>query len=274
MKQILACAFLLTACICGYSQTDTTKKAVDSTIIDSSMTNVSLTDTVTLHAAEPVTEKKGKVYRIKPAVDLPIIAGTTAWAIHGFKVIYDKPSSPEARILSLNKGNISKFDRSNAGYYSESSEKTSDLFFYGSMPLPLLLMLDADIRKDAGNILLMYWETMGVLGIFYTGSAYVVDRYRPFVYGNEAPMHERTSGNAKNSFIGGHPALVATSTFFVAKVFSDYHKDSKIKWVFYTLASGATLATAYLRYDAGKHFKSDLIAGTAIGTAVGILVPH
>lgn len=239
------------------------------------VTTVTLTDTVTLHAAEPVEQgKKQKVYKIKPAIDLPIIAASTAWSLYGFKEIYNKPASSEAEIVSLNKANINGFDRWAAGKYSPSAEKASDGLFYGSMPLPLLLMLDKKIRKDAGSVLLVYWETMGVTGVFYTGSAYLVDRYRPFVYNTSVPMEERKSGNSKNAFLAGHPALVASSTFFIAKVYSDYHPESKIKWVFYTVATGATLTTAYLRHKAGKHFPSDLIAGTVIGTASGILVPH
>lgn len=273
MKQLLACACLLASAGVSVGQEDTTRKTVDTALKDSTY-RMTLSDTLTLHAQEPAQEKRQKVYRIKPAIDLPIIAASTAWSLYGFKEIYNKPSSSDAEILALNKANINGFDRWAAGKYSPAAEKASDVLFYGSMPLPLLLMLDKKIRQDAGNVLLVYWETMGVTGVFYTGSAYLTDRYRPFVYNTSVPMDERKSGNSKNSFLAGHPALVASSTFFIAKVYADYHPESKFRWVFYTAASGATLATAYLRHRAGKHFPSDLIAGTAMGTAAGILVPH
>jgi membrane-associated phospholipid phosphatase len=86
-------------------------------------------------------------------------------------------------------------------------------------------------------------------------------------------MEERISGGAKNSFFAGHVALVATSTFFTAKVFSDYHPDSKLKWAFYGVAIGASGATGYLRHRAGKHFPSDILIGTTVGTLSGMLVP-
>jgi membrane-associated phospholipid phosphatase len=87
-------------------------------------------------------------------------------------------------------------------------------------------------------------------------------------------MGDRMSGNARNSFLGGHPALVATSSFFVAKVYSDYHPDSKFKYVLYGAAAVVTGGTAYLRHRGGKHFPTDLILGTGLGTLSGIMVPE
>ena len=74
---------------------------------------------------------------------------------------------------------------------------------------------------------------MSITGLLYTGSVYITNRYRPYVYSSESTIEQR--GGAKNSFYAGHVALVATSTFFMAKVYGDYHPDSKAKWVFYTL---------------------------------------
>ena len=179
-----------------------------------------------------------------------------------------------AKINSLNVNNIPRFDRWAADIYSEDAAKVSDAFFYGSMPLPVLLMLDKKIRKDAGKIALLYWEAMSVTGVLYSGSSYLTSRYRPYAYNPEAPMEQRLRGGAKNSFYAGHVALVGTSTFFMAKVFSDYHPDSKMKWLPYTIASIATGATGYLRHRGGRHFPSDILIGSALGPLSGILIPH
>ena len=257
---------------------DTVPKLPDSTLhaVDSVVT-VTLADTLQLHSDTTPTPplRKGRMYNIKPAIDLPIIAAGTAWSLHGFSKIYSKPSSSEEEILSLNKNDVNSFDRGATNNYSKSAADASDLFFYGSMPVPLLLMLfDGKVRKDFGSVFLVWWETMAVTGIYYTGSAYVIDRYRPLAYNPAAPMHERTDGNAKNSFLGGHPALVGSCLFFTAKVYSDYHPESNAKWLFYTVATGATATTAYLRLKAGKHFPSDLLVGSIMGPLTGILVPH
>jgi membrane-associated phospholipid phosphatase len=216
----------------------------------------------------------GEVYKLKLPVDIPVTAAGVAWSIYAFPKIYDKPSSTEAEILRLNKEDLNGFDRWAAGKYNETADKNSDMLFYGSIPLPLLLFIDKDIRKDALKISFMYLETFAVTGIFYTGSAYVFDRYRPFAYGDKAPMLEKINGNTKNSFLAGHPALVGTATFFMAKVYGDYHPDSKFKYALYGFAIAATGTTAYLRHIAGKHFPSDLVTGTAMGVLTGILMPH
>jgi membrane-associated phospholipid phosphatase len=222
----------------------------------------------------PLDRDKKRVYKLKPAIDVPLTVVGSAWTLYAFSKIYDRDPSTVEKIESLRTSGIPRFDRWAADVYSEKAAETSDLFFYGSMPLPLLLMLDKKIRKDAGKIAFMYLEAMAVTGVIYSGSSYLTSRYRPYAYNPEAPMIQRTRGGAKNSFFAGHVALVGTSTFFMAKVFSDYHPDSKIKWIPYTVASVATGAVAYLRYKGGRHFPSDILIGTALGPLSGILIPH
>jgi membrane-associated phospholipid phosphatase len=267
-----------------YAQEDTAvKKTTDSVLVDTAIVQAAPQTETPARFTPPATRKDVRqdddganrpVYKLKPAVDIPVVLAGTAWSIYGFSQIYNKPTTSEARINSLRVSDINGFDRWAADLYSEKASDASDLFFYGSMPAPVLLFIDKKIRKDALKVAFLYWETMAVTGVFYTGTAHIVDRYRPLAYNPAAPMSERTSGNARNSFLGGHPALVASSTFFMAKVYADYHPESKFKWVLYTVATGATLTTAYLRHRAGKHFPSDLLVGMTVGTASGILVPH
>jgi len=85
-------------------------------------------------------------------------------------------------------------------------------------------------------------------------------------------MEQRQVQNAKNSAFSGHVEVVATSTFFIAKVYSDYYPDTKL--VMYGLATVLTGGMAYTRLMGGMHFPSDVLIGAAIGTLSGILVPH
>ena len=215
------------------------------------------------------------VYKLKPAIDIPLTVATAGLSILGFSKIYSKDETPRAEIERLRKSDLNSFDRWAADVYHPDAEAASDAVFYAAMPLPLVMFaFDKDIRKDALKISLLYIEAMGITGVFYTGSNYYVNRFRPLAYNADVPMNERMEGGATNSFIAGHPALVATSTFFTAKVFSDYHPDSNLKYLFWGGAIAATGATAYWRHRAGKHFPSDLLVGTSIGALSGILVPH
>src|SRR5688572_6280642 len=218
--------------------------------------------------------KVAKIYKLRPGSDIPVTAVGTGWSLYAFTKIYSKERSSEEDILSLDVQDIPPFDRHGASVYYPEADKVGDLLFYGAMPLPIILLFDKKIRKDAFKVAFLYLESMAVTGFFYTGSVYLADRYRPYAYNPEAPMSERTRGGAKNSFFAGHVALVGTSTFFIAKILNDYHPDSKVKWLPFTLASVATGTTAYLRYRGGQHFLSDILIGTTLGTLSGILVPQ
>jgi membrane-associated phospholipid phosphatase len=221
-----------------------------------------------------IKKESDPVYKLKSAVDIPLTAAAAGFSIYGFSKIYSKDATPERDILQLNKADLNGFDRWAAGLHSQKAADVSDLFFYGAMPVPLLLLADKDIRSDAPKIAFLYLQAMSLTGVLYTGVPLLVDRYRPLTYSSEVPMDERISGNNRNSFFAGHVALVGTSTFFAAKVFSDYHPDSKLKYVFWGAAAVATGTTGYLRHRGGKHFPSDIVVGTAVGTLSGILVPQ
>lgn len=214
-----------------------------------------------------------EVYHLKPSVDVPIIAAAGGWSYYALSKIYKKDSSSAGDVLNLNRSNINGLDRWASYVYYPDAEAPSDKLFHGAMPLPLVLLFDKRIRKDALKIAVLYTEALSVTGSLYTSATYF-NRYRPSTYSNAFTIDQKRSGNQMNSFFAGHVALVATSTFFTAKVFSDYHPKSKLKWVFYGAAIGATGATGYLRHRAGKHFPTDIIMGMTIGTLSGILVPQ
>jgi len=224
------------------------------------------------HGEKPTT--KQPVYKLKPAIDFPLTAINSAWTLHAFTKIYSKPQSNEEEVLNLDKRNINGFDRWAVRPYSPLLDKKAYLPFNASMPLPLIFLLFKNTRNDFFKLTFLYLEAMSITGLLYTSSTYFVNRYRPYVYSSETPLPQRVNGGGKNSFYAGHPALVATSLFFGAKVFADYNPDSKFKWLVYTLAGSVTAYTAYLRHRGGMHFPSDLILGVTQGTLTGILVPH
>ncbi len=222
------------------------------------------------------TQKDGKpdkFYKMNYKTVVPIIAVGFAAVGYSFSVIYSKEATPVETIQNLNKNNIPAFDRWATNYHDQNMDKISYYPFYAVMPLPLILFIDKKMRKDAGTISLMYLEAFAYTGLIYGGSVYFVDRYRPDVYNTNLAMSYRTNGNYRNSFFAGHVAVVATSTFFIAKVFDDYHPESNWKWVIYGGAAAATVGMGYMRLEAGKHFPSDILLGALVGTASGILTP-
>jgi membrane-associated phospholipid phosphatase len=215
-----------------------------------------------------------KIYQLKPVVDVPVTVIGTGWSLFAFTKIYSKDTSTAAQILALNKNKIAGINRFGVRYYSPKALNASNMFFYGSMPVPFLLLFDRSVRRDAAKVGLLWAESMSITGLLYTGSVYFHDKYRPYTYNPNVDLVKRTRGGGKNSFFAGHVALVGTSTFFTAKVLADYHPNSRAKWVFFSVAGLATAATGYLRFRAGEHFLTDILIGAAEGTLTGILVPH
>lgn len=213
-------------------------------------------------------------YKIKGSVDIPITTIGTVWSLYAFTKIYSKPHSTEAEILSLNKNDINRFDRWAVRPWSKKLDQQAYYTFDAAIPLPLLLLTGKKTSRDFFKITFLWFEAMSITGLLYTGSTYFTNRYRPYAYSSETPMDERVRGGAKNSFYAGHVALVATSSFFMAHVYADYHPESKVKWLMYTLAGAATGYTAYMRYRGGQHFPSDILLGITQGTLTGLLVPH
>jgi membrane-associated phospholipid phosphatase len=267
MKTILA-AFI---CLVIYFQTNAQN---DSTITTDAADRAADTIPVLSFSNQQIPVKSQPVYKLKPIVDFPLTAVNTAWTLYAFTKIYSKPSTDAEVVLNLNKNDINSFDRWAVRPYSPHLDKLAYIPFNASMPLPLLFLIPQKTRKDFFKLTFLYLEAMSITGLLYTGSTYLVDRYRPYVYSSGTTLEQRMNGGGKNSFYAGHPALVATSLFFGAKVLSDYFPDSKIKWVFYTFAAGVTAGTAYIRHRGGMHFPSDLLLGVAQGTLTGILVPH
>lgn len=237
-------------------------------------TSLPLNDTAPANFSITHTKTNNKVYKLKPGVDIPVFAVGAGWSAYAFTKIYSKEHSTEEQVLALDKNDINWFDRRAVRPFSESMDKASYYPFFASMTLPLLFLTGEQTRKDFFKLGFLYLEAMSVTGLLYTGSVYFVDRYRPYAYSDGSTIDQRTRGGAKNSFYAGHVALVATSTFFMAKVYADYHPESRSKWVFYSLAGATTGVTAYLRYRAGQHFPTDLLLGMAQGTLTGLLVPE
>jgi len=243
-----------------------------SLLLINSFSNAQIDSLATLNN-EPVKVARDP-YKLRLAADIPIIVVCAGWSAYAFPQIYSKDFSTEEQIMALDRKNIPGIDRWAAGKSDKAADNASDYFLYGSIPVPFALLLDKSVRGDAGKIGLMYLEAFSITGFFYSGSCYFVDRYRPETYDTDIPVKDRLSGNYKDAFLGGHPATVATATFFAAKVYSDYHPGSNWNYVFYGGAIAATGTTVYLRHIAGKHFPTDLLAGVALGTMSGILVPE
>lgn len=178
------------------------------------------------------------------------------------------------KINLLDRNSINSFDRKATQYSSRNAKLGSDVFFYSAAALPAFFLINKRTRNEIPKIGFLYIEANLInVGITLT-TKNISLRTRPFVYNSDFDLEEKLEKNARQSFFSGHTSLVATNCFFTAKVFSDYHPNSKWKPFVWSAAIVAPAITGYLRVRAGRHFPTDVMTGYAAGALVGFFTPH
>jgi opacity protein-like surface antigen len=214
-------------------------------------------------------------YRTDFGIDAPITGALIIGTAVGLNGMQKKDGISDGEAFALRREGVNRFDRFAVGYSSESAKRISDYPFYGSLAAPVaLFLLDRDMSKKFGQLGALYIQTLAVTGTLFTSTVALVERSRPLAYNASLDIDKRSNRNSTNSFFAGHTAATATATFFMAKVFNDFHPNSQARPYVWAAAAAVPATVGYLRLRAGKHFLSDNLVGYAVGAGAGILVPH
>ena len=178
------------------------------------------------------------------------------------------------QIQSLDIESVPAFDRFATRHFSATARKHSNILWLSSPALPILLMADRNIRKDASAIGTIMGEVLFVNTALTLMTKEIVHRPRPFMYNPDVPMSEKLKLDASLYFFSGHTSTLAAFSFATAKVWSDYHPDSRWRPAVWAGAVTLPVAVGYLRMRGGKHFLSDVAVGFVCGAATGWLIPH
>ena len=181
--------------------------------------------------------------------------------------------TPDIVLSDLRLGEIPDFDLVATRNSSESARRASDNAVHASTALPLLLMAGRKSRRDAGKLALLFAETMALNQGLTNIVKSTAKRPRPYVFDEDLDPTTIIRSNDRASFLSGHTSTSAASGFFFARAFADYYPNSKLKPYAWALGAGLPVFTGYLRIRAGQHYPSDIVAGYALGAAVGYLVP-
>lgn len=217
---------------------------------------------------------QSKVYDISWETDGPLLgASGLTWALSYH--LRSRTLAPTAsEILALNSSTISALDRSAIDNYKVQAQGVSDVLLYGSLTMPLLACVTTNHGSEIPAIGVMLFEGFfindAITNFFKTG----VQRYRPFAYNENVPLETKLDPNVRYSFLSGHTSMTAMLSVFSAKIITDFHGDLKFKPLVWGVALAIPAATGYLRYKAGKHFPTDIVAGYALGAAVGYMIPE
>ncbi len=202
------------------------------------------------------------------------ITAGVGFNVVGVLLIQNKPELTQSELNALSKDDIWGVDRWAAGNYSENANSDSYIPMFTSFALPFALMLSENERSHAGQLSVLFVESMATTGALFSITAGLVHKSRPMVYNTSLPDEERMRNDEQRSFFAGHTAATAAATFFAAKVFNDFNPDSPWKPLIWGVAAAIPATVGYLRIKSGKHFLTDNIIGYAVGAASGIIIPE
>ncbi len=180
-----------------------------------------------------------------------------------------------SEIAVLDRKSIPGFDRGVTYFWKPKLSTWSDVTALTTMAAPLVLLLDEGIREDYGTVMLLGVETF-LINDFVTQSVKIsAKRNRPYLYNSNPQISDnlKTDRDGRMSFFSSHMSHASAISFFTAKVYSDYNKESKLKPIVWTVAALLPAVTGYLRYRSGEHYPSDIFVGYLLGAGVGWLVP-
>ncbi|MEN9447162.1 MAG: hypothetical protein RJA25_452 [Bacteroidota bacterium] len=212
------------------------------------------------------------IYKFRLGVDIPIGLITLGTGATGIFLWKKKHPLTPADISNLKPTDINKFDRYSVYQHSKAAAIGSDIFQYTAAISPALLFIDKDIRRDWKTVMPIWMETFALTSALTMFTKELVKRNRPYVYSDNGNGN-KYGKDARASFWSGHTAITASSTFFIAMVYSDYHPHSKWKPLMWTGAAVFPILTGLMRVKAGKHYWTDVITGYAVGALVGTLTP-
>ncbi|MGE4466631.1 phosphatase PAP2 family protein [Sphaerochaeta sp.] len=156
--------------------------------------------------------------------------------------------------------------------YDENLSLASDVTLAMAMASPGMLVF-ASPASD-------YLAIGGSYGITMVGAYFgvrtplkaIIDSERPYV--GEETLRPLDTSEDYDSFPSGHALMAFTSAAYTQTITSLWYPDSQVMRAASIAAWSLATATAVLRVVSGNHYPTDVLAGAAIGSALGFLGPY
>ena len=206
---------------------------------------------------------------LDPLID-SVTAGAGIVSVVLSEILLAQAQQSEVPPLSIDL--INSFDRIAVFAHSPALDVVSDITQYLALLFPSLAAINTR-SDDWVHIGVLYVEAISIAMGAKNALKLAIERYRPFMYEDTVSEDLVSDGDYVNSFPSGHTTVAFTGASFATYMFANYHPHSP--WIL-PMAVGSyafAAATAALRVLSGNHFITDVIAGAAIGTAIGIAVP-
>ena len=206
------------------------------------------------------------------------VLALTGGGLLGLGAVLDSrvESLTPAAIAALDENAGFWFDRSARHRWSLAADHISDYLMYATAASPLFLLATKSGGREPWTILVMYGQAQLINnGVTYLLKS-LVARPRPFVTGDDPriPLELKLRKEALRSFPSGHTSNTFTAAVFLGSLFEQLEPESAVRgWVWGGALTAASL-TGILRYVAGRHYPTDILAGALLGATVGYLVPQ
>ncbi len=213
-------------------------------------------------------------YRLHWALDAPLLLGGLAVELTGGRRLRQMES---VDLGTLDRGSLRPWDRPFAGTYSSRADLASDIVALGILAPIVVSLWDSHSGRQPAYA----WMTDIVLFtevLLWNSGLNLITRSlevhpRPLVFGDDVPLKLRTAPEAAGSFYSGHASAgFATAVFFGYTHALKYPGAPENRWIWLGGLSAASTVAA-LRVAAGKHYPSDVVAGAAIGSFIGLFLP-
>ncbi|MBZ5708831.1 phosphatase PAP2 family protein [Nannocystis pusilla] len=221
--------------------------------------------------------------RIRPAIDVPVIGlGLALWLGSDLAA----RDSSWAGCAACDRSRINGLDRRVLGNDNPAAAHASDALLYTAIAAPLVADLaDALVtgrrapgsyRRAAGGWardVVVLFQVLAVNVGLTNLVKYAVRRPRPYSYDQDNSLGDIRDEEARLSFYSGHASTAFAMMTAWATIFTLRHSRARAAVPVWLAAIGIAATTALLRVEAGKHFWTDVIAGSIAGTSIGVLVP-
>ena len=215
----------------------------------------------------------GKFFALDPLTD-GILLGTGV-VLTGGGLVFNDLAELNRKKYDGNiyyKTDVNAFDRKLVRPYSGIHSGASDFLLVAALAAPVTL-ISTDKEEWFTNAV-MYVETLLIANGLKEMMKLAVNRPRPYMYSDrDLPQDEIKNGDWAKSLPSGHTTFAFASAGFLSYTFCRYFRNSPWR---YPIAAGTyaiACGVAALRVSGGNHFLSDVLAGAAIGTVVGFMVP-
>ena len=168
------------------------------------------------------------------------------------------------------------FDRSVESYLSTSAHGASNVTVTSAVVVPVAAQFSDGFNREFEKALIVQSQALMATLVVTNAAKELVKRPRPYTRNPHALdlcRQKGIVGEADVSFPSGHSASAFAGAMAGALLYTARTDDMAARHVMWGAEFALAAATAELRVFGGRHYRSDVLVGSALGAAFGLFVP-